>query len=88
MSNPINLVIAQLTKEKAPDNPPVRLAFDTDCEGSILIEVVDEEGHHVSGGYLLKISPNGRISKCKAVSAKFGFDLDRNGRIKFSSEDA
>lgn len=57
----------------------VRLKLEKFHEDVVLV-VVDEDGHRVSGGNLLIINDNGTISLCPGVE-DFGFQLEK-GRIK------
>jgi len=48
----------------------------------VTLELVDENGNHVMGGYICNISKkSGRIDTCKHVNHELGFTLDSCGCV-------
>ena len=49
---------------------------------SVLLQVVDENGKFCVNGHILEITEDGELWIFSGVKEKFGFKLDKEGKIK------
>ena len=55
--------------------------------GNVRLEVVEKDGSHYDGGYILEITPEGLLILCEAVTRDIDLQLDAKGRIKIKNVD-
>lgn len=70
-------------KQKPQEEEPVRLAL-SERNGVISVIVVAKNGDRKVRGNLVDFNTNGTIHCCISVNEDFGFQLDKQGRIKES----
>ena len=51
------------------------------CGDDIRVKIVDRDGLHIGGGYILTIFADGTIGRSANVSKALGFQLDDKGRV-------
>ncbi len=66
--------------KKSEDPIVTRLGLVESGDG-VVLTVVDNKGKSISGGLLLKITADGCLERFVSVAGKFGFTLDRKGRL-------
>lgn len=65
--------------------PPTTYLDLVDLGGSSFLVAVDPStGKVAPGGYLLEITPDGRVRRIGCVRSELGFQLDSVGRIVFA----
>ena len=68
----------QEEKEETPIN--VKL-MDLDEDGEITLMAVNDKGHRLDQGSLLKLQKNGQVCMFGRVDSALGFDTDTGGHI-------
>ena len=54
---------------------------------NVVLELVDEHGYYINGGYILYINkPTGKIYPAWNINRDIGFDLDKYGKVKVEVE--
>ncbi len=68
-------------EKKGVYEEPIYLSL-MEHENGISVVVCNEDGKAQEGGYLLLITSNGTLFRDPLVNKKWGFQLDKQGRIK------
>ena len=59
----------------------ITLGILENASGTVQVHVVNDAGKPMGGGCLITFYPDGTQRLARNISAKFGFQLDSNGKI-------